>query len=360
MAGNDGGVKKIQDAIMGRPDSTQPRFSNQLTSDFVRHLRWLVMFLATVPLAEHASAQLVISDPAAASESVRQASLAQPRSELPPATMREVELAKDLRGADRTPVRVSVQYLMVDADARAKIYGQLDSGSIGRASHRWTKQADRELHTIDQSELTANQLFSTSRITTCLMSESEASAAIGFATKSAGSNVSRAPSVLLLEGKPAEINDIVQRPFVIDVVPNGNNYEPQIEVLDVGNKIRMLASMPGGTAKTSPVHLKVEFTASRILGITTDKIFGLQDEPLTVQVPTHQITTAFASVEIPAGKALLIDPHVPSTNQVSSESSVPVLGKIPYVGRSFKNTELAEVEQYLMLLLKPSIEESVR
>jgi hypothetical protein len=320
----------------------------------------MAMLMAIVGITHHASAQLVISDPAVPNENVRQVSVTQPIGDVPSAKMADFEFTQDMRGVSRTPVRVIVQYLMVDEETRDKIFAQLDPDSIRRATHHKPEEAERELHEIDHSELSTIQLSSPSRITACLIGESEASAAVTFATESLGSKVSRAPSVLLLEGKPAELNDIVQRPFVIDLVPNGTAWEPKIEVLDDGNKIRMLASMPGGTAKTAPIHLKVEFTTSRILSVATDKIFGLQDEPLSVQVPTHQIATAFTSVEIPAGKTLLLDPHVSSTSSISTESSVPVLGKIPYVGRSFMNTAIAEVEQHLIVLFKPSIEDPVR
>ena len=88
----------------------------------------------------------------------------------------------------------------------------------------------------------------------------------------------------------------------------------------------------------------------------SDQVFGLKDEPLTVQIPVHQVTAAIASQQLAKGQTLLVDPHVTRTKSVEQKSEVPVLGKIPYVGRSFKHTAVGTVEQHMLMLLQPSIE----
>ena len=81
---------------------------------------------------------------------------------------------------------------------------------------------------------------------------------------------------------------------------------------------------------------------------------------MTVQVPIHQVTTAATSAILLKGQTLLVDPHVSTSKTYQSETRVPVLGKIPYVGRSFKNVSVGRVEQHLIVLLQPTLDSKNR
>ena len=72
--------------------------------------------------------------------------------------------------------------------------------------------------------------------------------------------------------------------------------------------------------------------------------------------PVPEISSAIASDRLTVGETLLLDPHVTTSKQIENEQGIPILNKIPYVGRTFKNTGRAVVQQHLMLLLQPSIE----
>ena len=56
-----------------------------------------------------------------------------------------------------------------------------------------------------------------------------------------------------------------------------------------------------------------------------------------------------------SGQTLLIDPHMSSTKNIRNETSVPLLGKIPYLGRSFKNVALSTLDQHMIVLLRPEL-----
>ena len=85
-------------------------------------------------------------------------------------------------------------------------------------------------------------------------------------------------------------------------------------------------------------------------------VYGSDSEPAKVQVPSHVVKEAEASAQLAEGQALLIDPYLTHTVEVQSEASVPMLKKLPYVGRGFRNKSVARVERNIMVLLKPTIQ----
>jgi hypothetical protein len=216
----------------------------------------------------------------------------------------------------------------------------------------------------DQSPLrSAQQIHSPSRVTTCVLNESDTDAIMKKAFESVSSDVVRSPSVMLLDGKQAEMNDVVQRPFLVDMQQDGSLMKPIVHVIDEGTRLRLLANLSGPAEESPPssdtdppIRLSSELLISRILDVKTEQVFGLKDEPFTVQIPVHQVTSAFASQRLSKGQTLLVDPHVTMTKSVHRESKVPMLGRIPYLGRSFKNTSVGTVEQHMLMLLQPSIE----
>ena len=96
-----------------------------------------------------------------------------------------------------------------------------------------------------------------------------------------------------------------------------------------------------------------EIVSQRVIETRTDFLFGHGPKPLKVQIPHLQVTTARATAHLAMGQTLLVDPHVTSTRSFRSETSVPFLGKLPYVGRSFKNVAVTTHDQHLVVLLHP-------
>ena len=332
--------------------------------DWMRMRRYLLSFqFLAVLFASCASAQLTITEPEPAKGPIRQVS-----SSLPLATSTPWEGIAYARyqASSGTQIRVSVQYLMVDEVTRTAIYADLESTTI-KTSVLVPGTADSaDLQTNESPLRSSQQINAPSRVTTCVLSDSDTAAIMKKAIESESSDVTRSPSVMLLDGKQAEMNDVVQRPFVVDMQQDGSRMKPIVHVIDEGTRLRLLANLmapaedPSSAENDQPIYLSSELVISRVLDVRSDKVFGLDDEPLAVQIPVHQVTAAIASQRLAKGQTLLVDPHVTRTKSVQRKSEVPVLGKIPYVGRSFTNTATGTVEQHMLMLLQPSIENANR
>lgn len=316
--------------------------------------------LLAIWLCSCADAQLTISDPESTKGPIRQVSSSLPVSSDAP--WAGIAQARNDDASSGTQIRVSVQYLMVDQKTRAAIYADLPSTVI-KTSVLVPGTADlADLHANQAPLRSAKRINSPSRVTTCVLNDSDTAAIMKKAFESTSSDVVRSPSVMLLDGKQAEMNDIVQRPFLVDMQPDGDLVKPIVHVIDEGTRLRLLASLtkpvesPPSSNTDPPIRLSSELLVSRVLDVKTDQVYGLENEPLTMQIPVHQVNSALTSVQLAKGQTLLVDPHVTKTKSVQRESNVPMLEKIPYVGRSFKNMSVGTVEQHMLMLLQPSIE----
>ena len=284
-------------------------------------------------------------------EGIRQASLSSSPS---PLDARH-DAAKNLQ------VRVKVQYLKVDAETRAAIYQGLNRESL--VSSVQTPPTIEKIN-LDESvspAVSLQQIQAPSRVTTSTLSETEFAEVMQKAVESPASQVNAAPSIILLDGNDVEMTDLVQRPFVIDFQLDGENIKPSVHVLDDGTRLRLVAHLTDpSVGLNQEINLKCELTVMRVLDIKSDQVFGIKEEPLTVHLPFQQITTAVVTRRLAAGEALLIDPHVSQTHSVESETGIPMVSKIPYVNRVFKNVSKATLQQHMMLVLQPSVERMAR
>ena len=303
----------------------------------------------TLSICGDVAAQITITDPG--SKGVRQVSLSTPQG--------IVAARRD--ASSRSQIRVAVQYLMVDKATRAAIFAGLESTAIENSVTVPEAVGPVDLGSIETPNASSKQITSPSRVTTSVLNDSDVSLVLKKSVESPASDVSNAPSIMLLDGKEAEMNDVVQHPFVIDVQSDGNAIKPSVHAFDDGIRLRLLAELADASPSTdSPpgaIRLTCEILSSRLLEVQSDEIFGVRDEPVAVQTPIHQLTSAIASQQLAEGQTLLVDPHVSKTRTVQSETAVPVIGKIPYVGRSFRNVDVTSVEQHMIVLLRPSIEQ---
>jgi hypothetical protein len=317
-----------------------------------RQRRWLAcvwIFLAGCSALD-AQAQGNTNAAAASQSNLRTASL--PRSN---------SIVEARRSASNgSQIRVTVQYLMVDTDTRRQIYSGLDPEAIESVLQVPAEAERSELDGTVQPASTVTKIHSPSRVTTYTLDPTEFAQVMGCAINSKQCDINVAPKIILLDGNDVEMTDLVQRPFVIGFQRQGaqDQVEPHVHVLDEGTRLRLLAKQnpSSATGSVESIDLQCELTVFNVLQVDTDEVFGLQQEPMTVQVPIQSITSALASAELSAGQTLMIDPHITSSKQIEQEQGIPVLNKIPYVGRTFRNVGRATLQQHLVLLLQPSIE----
>jgi len=90
--------------------------------------------------------------------------------------------------------------------------------------------------------------------------------------------------------------------------------------------------------------------------VDTDEQEGttVQTLPYEVTVPETEASTVMTRVSVPDGGTLLLGGHK-VTAEVDKEVGVPVLSKIPVVGRLFSNRSKIRDNKILLILVKPTI-----
>ncbi|MEM1070469.1 MAG: hypothetical protein AAGI63_16325, partial [Planctomycetota bacterium] len=74
----------------------------------------------------------------------------------------------------------------------------------------------------------------------------------------------------------------------------------------------------------------------------------------TVQLPTFAFTSVSTTVSVPDGGTILLG-GIKRLSEGRVERGVPILNKIPYVSRLFRNVSAGRDAQSLMLMVTPRI-----
>ncbi len=283
----------------------------------------------------------------------------------PSRDVRQVSLSTDggivaarLEATRAVQIRVTVKYFAVDDETRAKVYKQLGPDKVNTSVSQVTRNLPQRSMVEGVSRTECSKAIGTaSHISTSVLDKSATDEIVKMMAASAGSSSVRTQSILLLEGKDAEYSDISQRPFVVGVERLGSGLNPIVQVLDEGTTIRMSASLSESPLDAPVrVQLKCELGWRKILSVDTKKVFGIEEEATTVQVPTNMIKTVLAVEELAMGETLLVDPYLTKSITLQSETGVPVLRNLPYVGRTFKSVQFENADHNIMVLLQPTVE----
>jgi general secretion pathway protein D len=193
-------------------------------------------------------------------------------------------------------------------------------------------------------------------------------------------NILQAPKVTLFNGQFAFVSDTTQRPFVTTVIPVVGDFaaaqQPVIVVLNEGTSLSVQAVV---SADRRFVRLTLvpffsqigdvqEFTFTG--SVTTDSGTTVQDptDPdqdvvnnqtktvagTTVQLPTFAFTSVTTTVSVPDGGTVLLG-GIKRLREGRTERGVPVLSKLPYISRLFKNVGIGREAQSLMMMVTPRI-----
>ena len=228
-----------------------------------------------------------------------------------------------------------------------------------------------------------------------ILSDIEAYFLIQAAQGNTRSNVMQAPKVTLFNGQNATINDIRQRPFVTSVVPVVGDFaaaqQPVITVLSEGTSVNVQAVVSSDRrfVRLTLVPFfstigKVEtfqFEGSRSTrskssdeksglvgdtggivdveaGVDTNQRNEQEREVLsngtTIQQPELITTTVTTTVSVPDGGTVLMG-GIKRQREGRNEYGVPILSKIPYINRLFKNVGIGRTTESLMLMVTPRI-----
>ncbi|MCK4683987.1 MAG: general secretion pathway protein GspD, partial [Pirellulales bacterium] len=228
-----------------------------------------------------------------------------------------------------------------------------------------------------------------------ILSDIEAYFLIQAAQGNTRGNIMQAPKVTLFNGQNAYVSDTTQRPFVTSVVPVVGDFaaaqQPVITVLSEGTSVNVQAVVSSDrrfvrltlvpffseigqvdefqfegerstTAKSSDEKQGTQADTGGVLPFQPGLSFQTQGSSetafssngTTIQQPEFRFTTVTTTVSVPDGGTVLMG-GIKRMREGRNEYGVPVLSKIPYVNRLFKNVGIARTTQSLMLMVTPRI-----
>jgi general secretion pathway protein D len=194
------------------------------------------------------------------------------------------------------------------------------------------------------------------------------------------SNVMQAPKVTMFNGQSAIVNDTTSVPFVVSVIPVVGAFAaaqmPVIMVLNQGTALTVQAVV---SSDRRFVRLTLVPFFSTITAVNTFTFTGSSssstetssegpsdmttkrssassaaNEGTTVQLPSFAVFTVATTVSVPDGGTVLLG-GVKRLAEGRNEFGVPLLSKIPYVNRLFRNQATGRETQSLMMMVTPRI-----
>ena len=212
-----------------------------------------------------------------------------------------------------------------------------------------------------------------------LLSDIEAYFVINAAQGDARTNVLNAPKVTLFNGQQAFVADAASRPFVISVIPVVGEFaaaqQPVIVVLNEGTMMTIQAvvsddrryvrltvvpffSQVGDVDTFTFEGSTTSTTSSNVTDNDDNTVSDSQSQQIatgtTVQLPTFEFITVSTTVSVPDGGTVLLG-GIKRLREGRGEFGVPLLSKLPYINRLFKNTAIGRETDSLMMMVTPRI-----
>jgi general secretion pathway protein D len=215
-----------------------------------------------------------------------------------------------------------------------------------------------------------------------ILSDIEAFFLIQAAQGDDRNNILQAPKVTLFNGQTAFISDTSQRPFVTSIIPVVGDFaaaqQPVIVVLNEGTSLTVSAVVSSDRRFVrltlvpffSQIGDVEEFTFTGSKSSTkkssdTTKKKGddetakedeevVTEEGTTVQLPTFSFVTVTTTVSVPDGGTVLLG-GIKRLAEQRRERGLPILSKIPYINRLFKNVGIGRTTESLMMMVTPRI-----
>jgi general secretion pathway protein D len=165
-------------------------------------------------------------------------------------------------------------------------------------------------------------------------------ALITAVSSTSNSNILSSPSITVMDNGEASFIVGEEVPVLTGSTAGSNNSNPfqTVDRKEVGIKLKVVPQINEGNS----VQLNIEQEVSNVLGAN-----GAVD----VRFAKRQLNT---SVMIQDGQMLVLGGLI-DERAAESESKVPFLGDIPYLGRLFTSTSTTVEKKNLMVFIKPTI-----
>ncbi|MCA9138146.1 MAG: hypothetical protein KDB00_15350 [Planctomycetales bacterium] len=253
--------------------------------------------------------------------------------------------------APNDQIKFEVQILSVDSETRDKIYAEL---GIENVQTRITKVAEPSNDVVGdaQASLSSRHTVTTSSIvSTAVINQEQLDRLYGLAKESGNSKVVARPNIIAGNGQAASMQQQVQRSFLADLqqVEHEGQVAVQsgIQVLSEGTDVTVLGDVDGNA-----LNVQTKIKQSRVADVQQHHVYGIGDGQNTIQMPSHEVREASASAKLLPKQTLLLDPYFQSKQTTQNVTGTPILDNIPYLNKTFKQTELQEVTMNTIVLLK--------
>lgn len=217
-----------------------------------------------------------------------------------------------------------------------------------------------------------------------ILSDLEAFLLVNASQGDRRSNVLQAPKVTMFNGQTASVIDVTQQPFVISVIPVVGDfaaaYQPVITVLSEGTALSVQAvisndrrfvrltvvpffsqigdvqefTFSGSKTTTSNTSNSSSTGGSGGDSTASSDQSNTTTDGVTVQLPSLSIVSVTTTVSVPDGGTVLLG-GIKRLNEGRNEFGVPILSKLPYISRLFKNVGIGRETQSLMMMVTPRI-----
>jgi type II secretory pathway component GspD/PulD (secretin) len=167
------------------------------------------------------------------------------------------------------------------------------------------------------------------------------------------SNVLTAPKITLFNGQTANINSSTQQFFVTQVIPITNPFTGFTTFLPINTPFPTQVDLTVQAVVTADRRY-VQLTLNPL--ITRTRVGGtFQPVPgITLQQPTIDILSVGTTVSVPDGGTILMG-GLKNMSEGRNEFGPPVLSKIPYINRLFRNIGYGRESTSLMIMVTPRI-----
>ncbi len=217
-----------------------------------------------------------------------------------------------------------------------------------------------------------------------ILSDIEAFFLINASQGDSRANILQAPKVTLFNGQQAIVVDASFRPFVISVIPVVGEFaaaqQPVIVVLSEGTTMTVQAVVSDDRRYVRltlvPFFSQVgnvetfTFEGSETSSASTSDMTDADDDGndesnsntnnnttrvgTTVQLPTFEVISVSTTVSVPDGGTVLLG-GIKRLREGRNEFGVPLLSKVPYVDRLFRNVGIGRSTDSLMMMVTPHI-----
>jgi general secretion pathway protein D len=196
-------------------------------------------------------------------------------------------------------------------------------------------------------------------------------------------SVLQAPKVTLFNGQFASVIDSSFRPFVISVIPVVGEFaaaqQPVIVVLSEGTMMSVQAVVSDDRRYVRMTLLPffssvgdvqtftfegTETTSTSTDSTDSDNANGKDKNAkdsktttrsgTTVQLPTFNVISVSTTVSVPDGGTVLLG-GIKRLSEGRNEFGVPLLSKVPYIDRLFRNVGIGRETDSLMMMVTPHI-----